>query len=48
MIVARAVAEQVLEILRAHPLGRVAAIIGEVVAEHPSKVGCAAGSAASA
>jgi len=37
-IVAREVAEQVLATLRAHPLGRDAAIIGEVVAEHPGKV----------
>jgi hydrogenase expression/formation protein HypE len=37
-IVAREVAEQVLATLRAHPLGKDAAIIGEVVAEHPGKV----------
>lgn len=37
-IVAREVAEQVLATMRAHPLGARAAIIGEVVAEHPGKV----------
>jgi hydrogenase expression/formation protein HypE len=37
-IVAREAAEQVLATLRAHPLGKDAAIIGEVVAEHPGKV----------
>jgi hydrogenase expression/formation protein HypE len=37
-IVAREVAEQVLATMRAHPLGKHAAIIGEVVAEHPGKV----------
>jgi len=37
-IVARAVAEQVLATMRAHPLGKDAAMIGEVVDEHPGKV----------
>lgn len=37
-IVARESAEQVLAAMRAHPLGARAAIIGEVVAEHPGKV----------
>ncbi len=37
-IVARPVAEAVLAAMRGHPLGREAAIIGEVVAEHPGKV----------
>ncbi len=37
-IVARDVADTVLEAMRAHPLGREAAIIGEVVDEHPGKV----------
>jgi hydrogenase expression/formation protein HypE len=37
-IVARAAGEAVLEALHAHPLGHAAAIIGEVVAEHPGKV----------
>jgi hydrogenase expression/formation protein HypE len=37
-IVARESAEQVLAAMRAHPLGKDAAIIGEVVAEHPGKV----------
>ncbi|MCI0477908.1 MAG: hydrogenase expression/formation protein HypE [Anaerolineales bacterium] len=37
-IVARESAEQVLAAMRAHPLGKAAAIIGEVVAEHSGKV----------
>ena len=37
-IVAPEAAEAVLEAMQAHPLGRDAAIIGEVVAEHPGKV----------
>ena len=37
-IVARPAAERALAALRAHPLGRDAAVIGEVVAEHPGKV----------
>lgn len=37
-IVASEVAEAVCEAIRSHPLGREAAIIGEVVAEHPGKV----------
>lgn len=37
-IVAPEVAEAVCEAMRSHPLGREAAIIGEVVAEHPGKV----------
>jgi len=37
-IVARDVAEDVLAVLRAHPLGAQAAVIGEVVAGHPGKV----------
>jgi hydrogenase expression/formation protein HypE len=37
-VVARSVAEQALAALRAHPLGRDAAIIGQIVAEHPGKV----------
>jgi len=36
--VARDKAEEVLEAMRAHPLGREAAIIGEVVEEHPGQV----------
>ena len=36
--VARDEAEAVLEAMRAHPLGRSAAIIGEVSAEHPGMV----------
>lgn len=36
--VARDAAEQALALMRAHPLGREAAVIGEVVAEHPGKV----------
>ncbi len=38
IIVTRDLAEQVLAVLRAHPLGTHAAIIGEVVADHPGKV----------
>ena len=38
LIVAREAAEPVLAAMRAHPLGREAAIIGEVVAEHPGRV----------
>jgi hydrogenase expression/formation protein HypE len=37
-IVARDIAEQTLAVMRAHPLGERAAIIGEVVAEHPGRV----------
>jgi hydrogenase expression/formation protein HypE len=37
-IVARPAAERALAALRAHPLGRDAAVIGEVVADHPGKV----------
>lgn len=37
-IVARDKAEEVLEAMRAHPLGREAAIIGEVVEEHTGRV----------
>lgn len=37
-IVAPDVAEEVLAAMREHPLGREAAIIGQVVAEHPGKV----------
>ena len=37
-IVARDAAEAALAALREHPLGREAAIIGEVVSEHPGKV----------
>ncbi|MCX7707899.1 MAG: AIR synthase-related protein, partial [Anaerolineae bacterium] len=37
-IVAREAAEAVLAAMRAHPLGREAAIIGEVVADHPRRV----------
>jgi hydrogenase expression/formation protein HypE len=37
-IVARDAADEALEIMRAHPLGAEAAIIGEVVAENPGKV----------
>ena len=36
--VARAVADEVLDCLRAHPLGRNAAVIGEVVDEFPGRV----------
>lgn len=38
VIVARHVADRALELLRAHPLGRHAAAIGEVVDDHPGKV----------
>jgi len=38
VFVAREVADAVLETIRAHPAGREAAIIGEVVAEHPGRV----------
>ena len=37
-IVAPEAAERALALLRAHPLGREAAIIGEVVADHPGRV----------
>lgn len=37
-IVARKVADQVLATMRAHPLGKQSAMIGEVVDEHPGKV----------
>jgi len=37
-IVAPGAAEQALALLRAHPLGREAALIGEVVADHPGRV----------
>jgi hydrogenase expression/formation protein HypE len=37
-IVAREIADQVLAAMHAHPLGKDAAMIGEVVAEHPGKV----------
>lgn len=37
-IVAREAADEALMLLRAHPLGREAALIGEVVADHPGKV----------
>ncbi len=37
-IVAREIADQVLATMRAHPLGKHAAMIGEVVADHPGKV----------
>ncbi len=37
-IVAPEAAEQALALLRAHPLGREAAVIGEVVADHPGRV----------
>jgi hydrogenase expression/formation protein HypE len=37
-VVAPEDAEQVLDAMRAHPLGRTAAIIGEVTAEHPAFV----------
>lgn len=37
-IVAREAADEALATLRAHPLGREAAIIGQVVAEHPGRV----------
>ena len=38
VIVAREAAEAVLAAMRRHPLGQEAAIIGEVVADHPGKV----------
>jgi len=38
VIVAREAAEQVLAAMRGHPLGQEAAIIGEVVEDHPGKV----------
>jgi hydrogenase expression/formation protein HypE len=38
VIAAREVGDVVLEALRGHPLGREAAVIGEVVEEHPGKV----------
>ncbi len=38
VIVAREAAEAVLAAMRSHPLGREAAIIGEVVADHPRRV----------
>jgi hydrogenase expression/formation protein HypE len=37
-IVAPEAAERALALMRAHPLGREAAIVGEVVAEHPGRV----------
>jgi hydrogenase expression/formation protein HypE len=37
-IVARESAEEALDLLRAHPRGRAAAVIGEVVADHPGVV----------
>ena len=37
-IVAPEAADQALEVLRAHPLGRDAAIVGEVVEDHPGRV----------
>lgn len=37
-VVAPAAAERALAAMRAHPLGREAAIVGEVVAEHPGRV----------
>jgi hydrogenase expression/formation protein HypE len=37
-IVARERAEEALETLRAHPLGRAAAVIGEVVEDSPGRV----------
>ena len=37
-LVAPESAERVLEAMRAHPLGRQAAIIGELVEEHPGRV----------
>ena len=37
-VVARARADEALAVLRAHPLGSAAAIIGEVVADHPGRV----------
>ena len=38
LIVARETGETVLAALKAHPLGREAALIGEVVADHPGRV----------
>jgi len=38
VIVAREVAEAVLEAIRGHPLGREAAVVGEVVEDHPGQV----------
>ena len=38
VIVAREAGEAVLAALQAHPLGREAALIGEVVADHPGRV----------
>ena len=38
LIVARQAAEAVLAALQAHPLGREAAVIGEIVADHPGRV----------
>ena len=38
VIVAKEAAEQVLAAMRGHPLGQEAAIIGEVVEDHPGKV----------
>ena len=38
VIVARELAEPVLQAMRDHPLGREAAIVGEVVEEHRGKV----------
>ena len=37
-VVAPEAAEPALALMRAHPLGREAAIIGEVVADHPGRV----------
>jgi hydrogenase expression/formation protein HypE len=37
-VVPPAQAGRLVEVMRAHPLGREAAIIGEVVAEHPGMV----------
>jgi hydrogenase expression/formation protein HypE len=37
-LVAPEAADRALEVVRAHPLGREAAIVGEVVAEHPGRV----------
>jgi hydrogenase expression/formation protein HypE len=37
-IVEREAADRALAALRAHPLGRSATVIGEVVAEHPGRV----------
>ncbi|UCF66224.1 MAG: hydrogenase expression/formation protein HypE [Acidobacteriota bacterium] len=38
LIVARSAAERALETMRAHPHGREAAVIGQIVDEHPGKV----------